>query len=65
MAAIDLLRQHSDMFDGSGFGKSIERGVDKERIDELHVDNGVCKHRDETVDERHEEQEFETGYIVG
>lgn len=65
MAAIDLLRQHSDMFDGSGFRKPIERGINKERIDELHVDDGIRKHRDESVDERHEEEEFETGYIVG
>lgn len=65
MTTIDLFSQHANVFDGSAFGKSIERCVDLEWVDELHVENGVAQRRHEAVHDSQEEHEFETGNILG
>jgi hypothetical protein len=51
------------VFDRPIFREAIERRVDPERLNELHVDDGVDQHRHETVHERQREQEFEPGDI--
>lgn len=65
MTTVDLLRQHTNVFDGSAFRKSIERSVVLERVDELHVENGIGQKRHEAVHNRQKEEEFETGDILG
>jgi hypothetical protein len=65
LTTVDLLRQHSNMLNSSTFRKSISRSIDKKWIDEVHMNNWVCKHRHKTVHNRHKEQEFETGDIFG
>lgn len=41
LAASNLLRQHTDVANGSGFREAIERGVRGERRNEVDVDGGV------------------------
>jgi hypothetical protein len=65
LTTVDLLRQHSNMLNSSTFRKSISRSIDMKWIDEVHMNNWVCKHRHKTVHNRHKEQEFETGDIFG
>lgn len=64
VTTIDLMRQNTNMLNGSAFRESIERSIVVKRNNELHVDNGVCQHRYETVPDRHDEQEFESGNIL-
>ena len=63
MAAIDIFGQNADVLDSPGFREAIERRVDPKRLNELHVENRVDKHRHETVHDRQSEQEFEPRYI--
>jgi len=65
VTTIDLMRQDTNVLNGSAFRELIERSIVVKRNNELHMDNGVCQHRHETVPDRHDEQEFESGSIIG
>lgn len=65
MTTVDLLRQHSNVFYGSGFGESIKRRVVSERSDETQVEDGVAERRHDGVDGGEKEEEIESGDILG
>lgn len=65
LTTVDLLRQHSNVLYGSGFRESIERRVIPERLHELHVDDGVCQRREESVHNRQKDKQFDTWDILG
>lgn len=63
MTAIDFFGQNSDVFERPRLREAIERRLDAERPNELHMEDGVGEHRHEAIHNRQRDQEFEPAYI--